>query len=123
LNVTTVLIADDEPLFAEAVELILQSDERIDVVGKAHDGRRALELARELEPDVILMDLNMPGMDGFQAIENLVREEPSRKVVVLSGSNDPEDMARAQRAGARAYLTKERIADDLVPRVLAAATE
>jgi DNA-binding NarL/FixJ family response regulator len=122
LNVTRVLIADDERLFAEALELILQSDERIEVVGKAFDGRRALELARELEPDVILMDLSMPGMDGFEAIQTLVTEEPSRKVVVLSGSNDPDDIARAQTAGACGYLTKERIADELVPRVLAAAT-
>jgi DNA-binding NarL/FixJ family response regulator len=122
LTVTRVLIADDERLFAEAVELILESDERIEVVGQARDGRQAIELARELDPDVVLMDLSMPGIDGFAAIAAIVAEEARRRVLVLSGSADPDDMARASEAGACGYLTKEKIADDLIPRVLAAVS-
>jgi len=118
---TRVLIADDERLFAEALELILAADERIQVIGRAHSGSEAIALASELAPDVVLMDLSMPGLSGFEAIEAIVGERPGCRVVVLSGSADPDDIAQAERAGATSYLTKERIADDLVPRVLAAA--
>ena len=121
MKVTRVLIADDERLFVEALELILSDDERIEVVGRAHDGQEAVDLARELNPDVVLMDLSMPGMDGFGAIEALIADEASRRVVVLSGSADPGDIDKAQAAGAWGYLTKEQIAEDLVPRVLEAA--
>jgi DNA-binding NarL/FixJ family response regulator len=121
LTVTRVLIADDERLFGEALELILEADERIEVVGQARDGRQAIELARELDPDVVLMDLSMPGTDGFAAIEAIVADETTRRVIVLSGSADPDDVARATEAGADGYLTKERIAEDLVPLVLAPA--
>ena len=72
---TRVLIADDQRLFAEALELILASDERIEVVGRAFDGEQAVELARELAPDVVLMDLSMPGLDGFDAIEAILGDD------------------------------------------------
>jgi len=117
-----VLIADDERLFAQALELILGADERIEVVGRAHDGREAVALARSLKPDVVVMDLSMPGLDGFSAIAAILAEAGDRRVLVLSGSADPADIAKAQAAGAWGYMTKENIADDLVPRVLAAAS-
>jgi DNA-binding NarL/FixJ family response regulator len=119
---TRVLIADDERLFAEALELILAADERIEVVGRARNGREAVALARELEPDVILMDLSMPGLDGFDAIAAILADCGERRVLVLSGSADPDDIAKAAEAGAWGYLTKEKIAAELVPRVLDAAT-
>jgi DNA-binding NarL/FixJ family response regulator len=122
LNTTRVLIADDERLFAEALELILGSDERIEVVGRARDGEEAVALARELDPDVVLMDLSMPGMDGFAATRAIVSENAARRVVVLSGSADPDDVAKAGESGACGYLRKENIADELVPRVLSAAS-
>jgi DNA-binding NarL/FixJ family response regulator len=118
---TTVLIADDERLFVAALELILNADERIEVVGRAVDGREAIALSRELEPDVVLMDLSMPGIDGFDAIAAIVAGDSHRRVVVLSGSADPGDMEKARAAGAAGYLLKDRIADELVPGVLAAA--
>lgn len=118
---TTVLIADDERLFVDALELILAADERIEVIGRALDGREAIALARELEPDVVLMDLSMPGVDGFDAIAAIVADNSTRRVVVLSGSADPEDMEKAQAAGAAGYMMKDRIADELVPGVLAAS--
>jgi DNA-binding NarL/FixJ family response regulator len=122
VNPTRVLIADDERLFIDALEMILAADDRIEVVGRALDGRQAIVLARELDPDVVLIDLSMPGVDGFGAIEAMLAETGSRRVVVLSGSADPEDMERAREAGAVGYLMKDRIADDLVPGVLAAAS-
>ncbi len=118
---TSVLIADDERLFVAALELILTADDRIEVVGRALDGSQAIALARELEPDVVLMDLSMPGIDGIRATEAIVAGGTMQRVVVLSGSADPEDMEKARQAGAFAYLTKDRIADELVPGVLAAA--
>ena len=117
-----VLIADDERLFAQALELILGADERIEVVGRAHDGQSAVSLARSLQPDVVLMDLSMPGLDGFSAIAEILADARDRRVLVLSGSADPVDIARAHAAGAWGYMTKENIADDLVPQVLAAAS-
>ena len=118
---TRILIADDERLFVDALELILEADERIEVVGRALNGREAVALARDLDPDVVLMDLSMPGVDGFGAIAAILAETGSRRVVVLSGSADPGDMEKAREAGAVGYLMKDKIADELVPGVLAAA--
>jgi DNA-binding NarL/FixJ family response regulator len=118
-----VLIADDEPLFAEALELMLSSDERIEIVGRAADGSQAVELARRLEPDVVLMDLSMPGLDGFGATEQIAAAPGDVRVLVLTGSEDPADVARARRAGATGYLTKDQIAKELVDAILAAGAE
>ena len=118
---TRVLIADDSHLFGDAVELILEADERIEVVGRALDGAQAVTLARELDPDVVLLDISMPGVGGIEAIEAMLREDADRRVLVLTGSADPADREKAQEAGAVGYLTKEQIADELVPGVLAAA--
>jgi DNA-binding NarL/FixJ family response regulator len=118
---TRVLIADDSHLFGDAVELILEADERIEVIGRALDGAQAVTLARELDPDVVLLDISMPGVGGIEAIEAMLREHAGRRVLVLTGSADPADREKAQEAGAVGYLTKEQIADELVPGVLAAA--
>ena len=118
-----VLIADDEPLFAEALEVLLAADERIDVVGRATDGSQAVELARQLEPDLVLMDLSMPGVDGFRATEQIVGGPGGVGVLVLTGSEDPADVARARRAGATGYITKDRIAETLVDAILRAGAD
>jgi DNA-binding NarL/FixJ family response regulator len=118
---TRVLIADDSHLFGDALELILEADDRIEVVGRALDGAQAVTLARELDPDVVLVDISMPGVDGFEAINAMLADDSGRRVLVLTGSDDPADRAKAEEAGAVGYLTKERIADELVPGVLAAA--
>jgi DNA-binding NarL/FixJ family response regulator len=115
-----VLIADDEPLFAEALEVLLGADERIEVVGRAGDGSQAVRLAQELDPDVVLMDLSMPGVDGFGATRQILAGEGDTHIVVLSGSDDPADIAKAREAGAAGYITKDRIAERLVEAILAA---
>jgi DNA-binding NarL/FixJ family response regulator len=122
LQPTRVLIVDDERLFVDALELMLAADARIEVVGRALDGQQAIALARELDPDVVLIDLSMPGIDGFGAIAAIVAENARRRVVVLSGSADPGDVEKALATGASRYLMKDRIADELVPGVLAAAS-
>jgi DNA-binding NarL/FixJ family response regulator len=116
-----VLIADDHTPFAEVVRAMLEPEEGIEVVGAVPDGERALELARDLQPNVVLMDISMPRLDGFEATRRIRDEVPDARVVMLTGSDAPEDVERARAAGATAYLTKERIASELVPALLALA--
>jgi DNA-binding NarL/FixJ family response regulator len=117
-----VVIVDDQRLFAEALEAILSIDGRITVVGRAEDGHGALELAREHEPDVILMDIAMPVMDGIEATRAIRDELPETRVIVLTGSAANHDISRARSAGAAGYVTKDQIAGDLVRAILDAAT-
>ena len=112
-----VLIADDHPLFAEALRVTLSTDPDIHVVGVAGDGQEAVELAQELEPDVTLMDIAMPVMDGFDATRKLRELDPHACVLVLTGSNSRLDIDRARQAGAAGYVTKDRIALDLVAAI------
>jgi DNA-binding NarL/FixJ family response regulator len=85
------------------------------------DGRQAIALALELEPDVVVMDLNMPGLDGFSATRAILAASTAVRVLVLSGSNDPADIVKARQAGAWGYVTKDNIAGDLLPSVIDAA--
>jgi DNA-binding NarL/FixJ family response regulator len=117
--VVRVLIADDHVLFAQALEAILSLDGRIEVVGRASDGQQAVELTRELCPDVVLMDLSMPRADGFDATRQIRDANAGTRVLVLTGSPDATDVARARDAGADGYLTKDQIAGDLVRAILA----
>jgi DNA-binding NarL/FixJ family response regulator len=116
-----VLIADDHRLFAEALEAVLSTEERIEVVGRASDGEEAVALARTLHPDVVALDISMPVMDGFEAAEQLELLERPPAVLMLTGSSAPEDIERARAVGARGYVTKDAIAASLVDAILAAA--
>ena len=113
-----VLIADDHRLFAEALEAILATDKRIEVVAYAGDGREAVELARTLEPDVVLMDISMPVMDGIEATEELRANGNDVCILMLTGSNSRDDVDRARKAGAAGYVTKDRIAAELIDAIL-----
>jgi DNA-binding NarL/FixJ family response regulator len=113
-----VLIADDHRLFVEALEAILASDERIEVVGQAGDGSEAVELARALGPDVVLMDVSMPVLDGFEATREIRADSEGVRVLMLTGSNSRADVDRSRDAGASGYVTKDRIASELVEAIL-----
>src|SRR5436305_3842651 len=117
----SVVIADDQRLFAEALEAILATDGRIEVVGRALDGRAALDLVREQRPNVVLMDIAMPVMDGIESTQAISDELPDTRVVVLTGSAATGDIARARAAGAAGYVTKDQIASELVRAILDAA--
>jgi DNA-binding NarL/FixJ family response regulator len=117
-NPIRVLIADDHRLFAQALEAILATDDRIEVAGHARDGREAVELARTLDPDVILMDIAMPIMDGFQATKQVLQERPATSVLMLTGSNSRSDVDRARKSGAAGYVTKDRIAAELIDAIV-----
>jgi len=116
-----VLIADDQRLFAEALEAILTTDGRIVVVGRAANGEEAVALALGDRPDVVLMDIAMPVLDGIAATEAIAVDAPETRVVVLTGSEAPEDITRARAAGAAGYVTKDQVAGDLVRAILDAA--
>jgi DNA-binding NarL/FixJ family response regulator len=113
-----VLIADDHRLFAQALEAILATDDRIEVAGHARDGREAVELTRSLHPHVILMDIAMPVMDGFQATKQILSETPGTCVLMLTGSNARTDVDRARKSGAAGYVTKDRIAAELIDAII-----
>ena len=113
-----VLIADDHRMFAEALQAILGTDDRLEVVGQAADGAEAVRLALELRPDVTLMDISMPVMDGLQATKQIRRQAPHACVLMLTGSNSKSDVDRAREAGAAGYVTKERIAAELIDAIL-----
>jgi two-component system nitrate/nitrite response regulator NarL len=113
-----VLIADDHRLFAEALEVILAGDERISVVGHASDGGEAVRLAHELHPDVVLMDISMPVMDGIEAAQAIRETDGEARILMLTGSNSRSDVDRARQAGAAGYVTKDRIASELIDAIV-----
>jgi DNA-binding NarL/FixJ family response regulator len=113
-----VLIADDHSLFAEALQAILDTDRRFETVALAKDGRQAVELAKSLKPDVVLMDISMPVLDGFEATRKLCEKVPETRVLMLTGSNARLDVNRARAAGAAGYVTKDRIAGELIDAIL-----
>jgi DNA-binding NarL/FixJ family response regulator len=108
-----VLLVDDHRLFAEALMAVLSEDERIRVVGIATDGQQAVELAHELLPDVILMDLKMPVLDGLEATRQIRETDATSGILMLTGAEERIDPADAIEAGANAFLRKEQGIDEL----------
>jgi DNA-binding NarL/FixJ family response regulator len=113
-----VLIADDHRLFAEALRAVLSADERIEVVGLAADGQDAIQKAEELDPDVILMDISMPGLDGVEATRRIRADQPACQVLMVTGSDARQDVDAARAAGAAGYMTKDRIAAELIGAII-----
>lgn len=106
MNAERVLLADDSPLARRAIRALLGRDSGFEVVGEAEDGSQALALAREHRPDLVLMDINMPGCDGLLATRLIKRELPHVVVVILTVSDDAGDLFEAIRSGAQGYLLK-----------------
>lgn len=106
-----ILIADDHALFRESLRSLLTARE-IEVVGEASNGREAVERAWELKPDVVLMDLTMPEVDGLEATKHMTAELPDIKVVILTASDDDASLFEAIKAGAKGYLLKDLEADE-----------
>jgi DNA-binding NarL/FixJ family response regulator len=103
----TVALADDQAIIRDGLTYILQQLPDIDLVGTATDGREACDLARRLQPDVFLMDLRMPGLDGLEATRLIKQDHPAIEVVVLTTFDDDESVFVALRHGARGYLLKD----------------
>jgi DNA-binding NarL/FixJ family response regulator len=101
-----VLIADDHPLFRKGLRGLLESVAGIEVVGEANEGEEAIALAERLQPEVILMDINMPGVNGIEATRRILHANPAVGVLVLTMYEDDDSVFAAMRAGARGYLLK-----------------
>jgi DNA-binding NarL/FixJ family response regulator len=101
-----VLLIDDFPLVREGIAAALASDPALEVVGQAADGREGLRLAQDLRPDVVLLDLHMPALGGMLVLDALREHVPSARVLVLTASENPENLIAAISAGAAGYLTK-----------------
>lgn len=116
-----ILVADDQALVRDGIVTVLSLADDIDVIGEAEDGERAVALAEELAPDVVLMDLRMPGMGGAEATAALARSAPGVRVLVLTTFADDASIDAALRAGAAGYLTKDAGREEMVAAIRAAA--
>ncbi|MFI7353783.1 response regulator [Streptomyces avidinii] len=112
-----VLIADDQPLVRRGLALILGPDPEFEVVGEAEDGARAVALAQQLRPDVVVMDIRMPVLDGVKATEELARTLPETRVLALSTFDMDEYVVAALRAGAYGFLPKDISPEELIAAV------
>jgi pilus assembly protein CpaE len=112
-----VVIVDDVSETRENVRKLLQFESDVDVVGLARTGKEAIQISQELNPDVVLMDINMPDMDGISATETIRSHQPAVQVVILSVQSDQNYMRRAMLAGARDFLTKPPMGDELISAI------
>ncbi|MBX5445958.1 response regulator transcription factor [Sphaerobacter sp.] len=108
-----ILVVDDHPVVREGLVAILEAQEDLTVVGEAGDGDQAVQQYRDLQPDVVLMDLAMPGTDGVQAIQEIKRIDPNARVVVLTAYDTDERILQAVQAGASGYLLKGAPREDI----------
>ncbi len=114
-------MVDDQILYREALRTLLSLHSEVDVIGEAANGEEALRLAAMLHPDVVLMDLHMPVMDGATATRQLLYQQPTCRVIMLSTFDDEDSRTRGREAGVAAYLLKDTSLDDLVETIRRAA--
>lgn len=113
----TTLIIDDHPLFRKGVAQLITMDERLRLVGEASSGEQGIELAKTLNPDLILLDLNMKGMGGIETLHALREADVAARIVILTVSDSAEDLVAAIRAGADGYLLKDMEPEELLARI------
>lgn len=119
MEVIKILIVDDHPVVREGIGAMLKREPDFRIIGEASNGNEALEKARELSPDVILMDLRMPEVDGVEAIKRIKTEKPDIKFIILTTYSDDEYIFKGIAAGARAYLLKDAPRDELFKAIRA----
>ncbi|MDE3067993.1 MAG: response regulator transcription factor [Verrucomicrobiota bacterium] len=112
-----VLLADDHTVVRQGLRVLLEAESDIVVVGEAETGRQAVQQAKKLVPDVVVMDIAMPNLNGLEATRQIVKEVPSAKLLVLSSYNDDEYVHQVTEAGATGYLLKQTAATDLINAV------
>lgn len=111
---TRILICDDHTLFVEGIKAILRNQPSLEIVGEARDGRRAVEMVKKLKPDLVLMDISMPDMNGFDATRRVRDFDESVKVLILTMHDEEELVARCLEAGASGYIIKDAPASQLL---------
>lgn len=116
-NSYTILVVDDHPLMRKGIVQLLTLDDKFDVIGEASEGIEAVTLAKQHEPDLILLDLNMKGMSGLDTLKALRQEELSSRVVILTVSDNKQDVIRLINAGADGYLLKDSEPDQLLTQL------
>ena len=118
MDIVKVLVVDDHTLFRRGIAAVLANQENLEVAGEALDGLEAIEKAKEIVPDVILMDLNMPRCSGLEAIQALQTEMPQVNILVLTVSENEADLFAAMKFGARGYVLKNTEPDELIHAIL-----
>src|SRR3954462_712473 len=113
----TVLLADDHTVVRQGLRALLIAEEDIDIVGEADNGRQAIQMVKKLLPDVVVMDIAMPVLNGLEATRQITRAVPSAKVLILSSYSDDEYVQQLTEAGAAGYLVKQTAANDLLKAI------
>lgn len=116
-GVIKVVIADDHAILREGVKLLLESEPDIQVLGQASNGLEAVRMADELKPDLVLMDIQMPGVDGIEACERIARQSPAVKILVLSQMDNEHNLIKVLQSGALGYVLKQNAGEELVHAV------
>lgn len=114
MNIIHIVLADDHPLVRRGIHNLIKKAPDIEVIGEANDGAEALRLATELTPDVLLLDMEMPGLNGVEVTRRLQASQPSVRILVLSSYTDKQYILGALASGAAGYLTKEEATQTLV---------
>ena len=114
-----ILLADDHEILRHGLRVLLEKESGIEVVGEAEDGRRAVDLVRTLKPGIVIMDLQMPILNGIEATRQILAADPACRVIFLSMSSDPIVVRQAIQAGARAFVLKDCAYDELLKAIVA----
>src|SRR5438874_3890062 len=113
----TVLLADDHTVVRQGLRALLEAEEDMSVAGEAENGRPAVQMTNRLQPDVVVMDIAMPSLNGLEATRQVSRESPKSKVLILSSYSDDEYVQQLTKAGASGYLVKQTAANDLLKAI------
>ena len=117
MPITRVLIVDDNAKFIKSVKNVLSYEQDIEVIGRAKDGREALSMAQALQPEIILMDVRMPGMGGIEATQRINRIMPKTKIIILTLYDMDEYRDAATKVGAAGYVLKKYMRKQLIPKI------
>lgn len=119
---STILLIDDHPMLRNGVKQLISLESSLQVIGEAGDGKTGIQIAEEQDPDLILLDLNMPGMNGFETLDELRKRELSGRIILFTVSNYSDDLVNALKRGADGYLLKDMEPEELIVALKEAAS-